>query len=148
MYDLFLISSNHEQQYRHQDIRNQHNDVGQSVHMRSATRSSSVCMTLSLSLISSRAWTANIYLNVIVQLGQCKQIIQGLTYLTLKRDIKILGSKVHGANMGPTWVLSAPDGPHVGPMNLAIRDIHSSLDHQSPIFHWRDLYQISTSMKL
>ena len=31
-------------------------------------------------------------------------------------------SKVHGANMGPTWVLSAPDGPHVGPMSLAIRD--------------------------
>ena len=29
-------------------------------------------------------------------------------------------SKVHGANMGPTWVLLAPDGPHVGPMNLAI----------------------------
>ena len=25
-------------------------------------------------------------------------------------------SKVHGANMGPTWVLSVPDGPHVGPM--------------------------------
>ena len=24
-------------------------------------------------------------------------------------------------NMGSTWVLSAPDGPHVGPMNLAIR---------------------------
>ena len=23
--------------------------------------------------------------------------------------------------MGPTWVLSAPDGPHDGPMNLAIR---------------------------
>ena len=29
-------------------------------------------------------------------------------------------NKVHGANMGPTWVLSAPDGPHVGPMDLAI----------------------------
>ena len=29
-------------------------------------------------------------------------------------------SKVHGANMGPTWVLSAPDGPHVGPRNIAI----------------------------
>ena len=26
--------------------------------------------------------------------------------------------------MGPTWVLSAPDGPHVGPMNLAIRGIY------------------------
>ena len=25
--------------------------------------------------------------------------------------------------MGPTWVLSAPDGPHVGPMNLAIRGL-------------------------
>ena len=32
-------------------------------------------------------------------------------------------SKVHVANMEPTWVLSAPDGPHVGPMNLAIRDV-------------------------
>ena len=29
-------------------------------------------------------------------------------------------SKVHMANMGPTWVLSAPGGPHVGPVNLAI----------------------------
>ena len=37
-------------------------------------------------------------------------------------------SKVHGANMGPTWVLSAPDGPHVGPMNLAIwEEIHVSM---------------------
>ena len=35
--------------------------------------------------------------------------------------LKYPGSKVHGANMEPTWVLSAPDGPHVGPMNLAIR---------------------------
>ena len=31
-------------------------------------------------------------------------------------------SKVHGANMGPIWVLSAPEWPHVGPMNLAIRE--------------------------
>ena len=30
-------------------------------------------------------------------------------------------SKVHGANKGPNWVLSARDGPNVGPMNLAIR---------------------------
>ena len=36
-------------------------------------------------------------------------------------------SKVHGANMGPTWVLSAPDGPHVGPMNLAIGRISISV---------------------
>ena len=37
-------------------------------------------------------------------------------------------SKVHGANMRPTWVLSAPDGPHVGPMNLDIwADYHDSM---------------------
>ena len=33
-------------------------------------------------------------------------------------------SKVHGTNMGPTWVLSAPDGPHVGPINIAIRMVN------------------------
>ena len=31
-------------------------------------------------------------------------------------------SKVHGAHIGPTWVLSAPGGSHVGPMNFAIRE--------------------------
>ena len=36
-------------------------------------------------------------------------------------------SKVHGANMGPIWVLSAPDGLHVGPTNLAIRVIRWQL---------------------
>ena len=30
-------------------------------------------------------------------------------------------SKVHGAYMGPIWVMSAPDGPHLGPMNFTIR---------------------------
>ena len=35
--------------------------------------------------------------------------------------------KLHGANLGPTWVLSVPDGPLVGPMNLAIRVIKLSL---------------------
>ena len=31
-------------------------------------------------------------------------------------------SKVHGAYMGPTWGRQDPSGPHVGPMNFAIRD--------------------------
>ena len=30
-------------------------------------------------------------------------------------------NKVHGANMGPTWVRQDPGGSHVGPKNLAIR---------------------------
>ena len=35
-------------------------------------------------------------------------------------------SKAHGANMGPTWVLSSPGRPHVGPINLAIREGYHS----------------------
>ena len=35
---------------------------------------------------------------------------------------RIPDSKVDGTNMGPICVLSAPDGPHVGPRNLAFRD--------------------------
>ena len=42
--------------------------------------------------------------------------------------------KVHGAIMGPTWVLSAPDGPHVGPMNLAIRE--AIADYTSILPHY------------
>ena len=45
---------------------------------------------------------------------------------------KISDTKVHGANVGPTWVLSAPDGTYVGTMNLVIRD---------PFY--RNLYYIS-----
>ena len=36
-------------------------------------------------------------------------------------------SKVHGANMGPTWLPSAPDGPHVGPMNCTIWEVTAIL---------------------
>ena len=31
-------------------------------------------------------------------------------------------SKVHEAYMGPTWGRQDPGGPHVGPVNLAIRE--------------------------
>ena len=33
-------------------------------------------------------------------------------------DINCTDSNVHGANMGPTWDLSAPDGPMLAPWNL------------------------------
>ena len=35
-------------------------------------------------------------------------------------------SKVDGANMGSSWVLSAPCGPHIGPINLAIKEDNGS----------------------
>ena len=38
-------------------------------------------------------------------------------------QVGIPDSKIHGAKMGPTWVLSAPDGPYVGNMNLTMRDV-------------------------
>ena len=40
---------------------------------------------------------------------------------TIRPIYPVPDNKVHVANMGSTWVLSVPDGPHVGPMNLAIR---------------------------
>ena len=41
--------------------------------------------------------------------------------------VNIPDRKVHGANIGLTWVLSAPNGPHVGPTNLAVRDVNKDL---------------------
>ena len=52
----------------------------------------------------------------------------------------ILDRQVHGANIGPTWVLSAPAGPDVGPMNLAIRDA-------TPIHKCLQLYGTSRCVK-
>ena len=39
-------------------------------------------------------------------------------------------SKVHGGNMGPTWVQSAPDGPHVGPHELCYQGPLLSTDNR------------------
>ena len=55
----------------------------------------------------------------------CFDVVSGpnATKAILENIIIIPENKVHGANMGPTWVLWDPDGPYVGPMSLAIRDI-------------------------
>ena len=42
------------------------------------------------------------------------QVIDGVFYQPYP------DSKVHGANMGPTWGRQDPGGTHVGPMNFAI----------------------------
>ena len=51
-----------------------------------------------------------------------KRVIKIINMAAIFIRIPVPDSEVHGANMGPTWVLSAPDGPHVGPMNPALRD--------------------------
>ena len=37
--------------------------------------------------------------------------------------------------MGPTWVLSAPDGPHAGPMDIALRYPISERKFYTKEFH-------------
>ena len=68
-----------------------------------------------------------------------------LSCFDLRSDVNHYpGSKVHGANMGPTWVLSAPDGPHVGPMDLVIRVVWIIMGRQGISEHrhscstWKD----------
>ena len=59
-----------------------------------------------------------------VKLGSC--VLVYLQYLWAIYSVRALlcyaprWQDSWGANMGPTWVLSASDGPHVGPMNLVI----------------------------
>ena len=54
----------------------------------------------------------------ICKIFHAKACVQCITTLPA---IGFPDSKDIRANMGPTWVLSAPGGPHVGPMNLDIR---------------------------
>ena len=64
-------------------------------------------------------------------------------------------SKVYGGNIGPTWNLSAPDGPHVGSMNLAIKHTTESfaklftycMTFQLPIQWQRNLWVKRTVTK-
>ena len=45
-----------------------------------------------------------------------------------------------GANMGPTWVLSALDGPYVGLMNLAIRVV--TRGSEMLLYHFENGYAV------
>ena len=54
--------------------------------------------------------------------------------------------------MGPTWVLSAADGPHVGPMNLAIKDVNLgfqssiSKEYEHDIIRYRHEFNIDPTL--
>ena len=66
--------------------------------------------------VDYRKWLLN-------QLTWLKVIHSGQSGTRFNITQDIPDSEVHGVIMGPTWVLSAPDGPHVGPMNFATRDL-------------------------
>ena len=55
-------------------------------------------------------------------------------------------SKVYGANMGPTLVLLAPGGPHVGPMNIAINITVRGIAVAAIIFILTDVIKRSNSL--
>ena len=44
--------------------------------------------------------------------------VQYVNVIGLGQDRSNPDSKIHGANMGPTWVLSAQDGPMLAPWTL------------------------------
>ena len=69
-----------------------------------------------------------------VNIGLGYGLAPPLEPMLTKICVAIPDSKVHGANMGPTWVLSAPDGPHVGPMNISIWDMVSLGHNELKIF--------------
>ena len=46
-------------------------------------------------------------------------------------------SKIHGANIGPTWGRQDPGGPNVGPTNLAIKGAtYRRFNHHLLDLHW------------
>ena len=57
--------------------------------------------------------------------------------------LNIPDRKVHGADRGPIWFLSSPGGPHVCPINLAIRDI-AALSH---VGLWRIKYDLAITSR-
>ena len=67
------------------------------------------------------------------KISQCSSITCVLTQTWIFPD-----SKIHGANMGPTLVLLAPGGPHVGPINLAFRvaSLHQ-YDYKTKQSNWK-----------
>ena len=61
------------------------------------------------------------HLEIVVSGGHPLLDKHDLTSSKIKLDVyKFPDSKVHGANMGPTWGRQDPGGPHVGPINFAI----------------------------
>ena len=70
------------------------------------------------SLCRRSSWTAARLQET--ETGNCSQ---ARVVHTLAFQFPFSDSKVHGANIRPTWGRQDPGGPHVGPMNLAIWEL-------------------------
>ena len=88
-----------------------------------------------LPVVYQPLWLVFSVLNILFKQNKgqqsCVHILWDILYLTQSAaevSHTMPASKVHGANMGPTWTLSSPSVPHAGPMNLAIRDAPLAYD--------------------
>ena len=79
-----------------------------------------VCATRNFAYQARGSWRSN------RNIANC--LAMGSASCTFSSRCTYPDSKVHWANMGSTWVLSAPGGPQVGPINFAIRNIIASND--------------------
>ena len=84
-------------------------------------RISHICIHYRLCYIHNKKQSGSLFFLTLL-----KKIIL-YSYFVVQIAIKSVppDSKVHVAIMGPTSVLSAPDGPNDGPMNLVIR-VHTA----------------------
>ena len=73
-------------------------------------------------------------------LNQCWKVVNW----TLRN--KRQGSFNHEANMGPTWVLSAPDGPHVGPMVKMAKIFNDENALEKVVYKMTAIFFFSASM--
>ena len=81
---------------------------------------------------STRRWQKLVFricsARTLMQSSYCNNYLQCLICvlrlcLALCNVMAVPDNKVHEANTGPTWLLLAPDRPHVDPMNLTIRGV-------------------------
>ena len=85
-------------------------------------------------LRDSSSWQPHLNITIVKPTGTVTGIFwEKCQYLGWWCTGSFTDSKIHGANMGPIGDLSAPGGPHVGPINLAIR--MGSPGHQAQ-WHW------------
>ena len=78
-------------------------------------------LSLSLSLLLSYFIFVSI-ISIIMIILSSSLLVSSLLWIWGTFLYTIPDSKVHGANTGPTWILSAPGGLHLGPMNFATYD--------------------------
>ena len=62
----------------------------------------------------------NIYFSIKVIVYEMQVQVESVNSTSIEKGVQYPDSKVHVAYMGPTWVMSAPGRPRVGPMNLAL----------------------------